>query len=103
MNVNNNIENTIYTHATLTKNDTDSSATNDERNIRIKESFDLSILHANSAKTYDSHEANTILKDVNFANEVKSFSKENILERFTQPLAQAQAHLSSDSVNKLLQ
>ena len=45
----------------------------------------------------------TFLKNVNYDSEVQDFSKENILDRFSQPLTIAQANLSADSVSKLLQ
>lgn len=99
MKINENI-NSVYAN-TLHKNESLSKKDEVQQN-RIKESFDLSILHENKAQTYNTQEAEAVLKGVNYDYEVKAFSKEN-LEGFTQPLTQAQAHLSSDTVNQLLQ
>lgn len=73
----------------------------EEKNLNT--GFDLSIMHQNNASTYSTQEANTVLKNIDYNIEVKEFSKENILERFSQPLTQAQANLSSQSVHRLLQ
>lgn len=69
----------------------------------LENGFDLSIMHQNNASTYNTQEANTVLKNVDYKKEVEDFSKKNILERFSQPLTQAQANLSSQEVHKLLQ
>ena len=69
----------------------------------LNKEFDLSIIHQNHASTYNTQEAHMVLENINYTNEVKEFSKENILDRFSQPLTQAQANLSSQNVNRLLQ
>ena len=105
MNINNDLNNNAYTHNTMDKND-QTKVTKESVDIAYKgmeESFDLSSLKEQTASSYNSNEAKSILKNIDFNREVKSFSKESVLERFEQPLSGAQAHLSSDSVAKLLQ
>ena len=98
MKINESVKNTIYHNM----NQKTEKVFENKEEARIKESFDLSIIHQNRAQTYDTTQAQTILKNVNYDKEVQTFSKEN-LEGFKQPLTQAQAHLSSQTVNQLLQ
>ena len=99
MKINESVKNTIYNNLNQKHEQTVEKTQNE---TRIKESFDLSIIHQNRANTYDTAQAQDVLKHVNYDTEVQSFSKEN-LEGFAQPLTQAQAHLSSQTVNQLLQ
>jgi hypothetical protein len=98
MKINESVKNTIYHNL----NQKAEQAVDTQKESRIKESFDVSIIHQNRATTYNTAEAQDVLKNINYDNEVQSFSKEN-LEGFAQPLTQAQAHLSSHTVNQLLQ
>lgn len=105
MNINNNMNNNAYTHNTLDKND-QTKVTKESVDVSYKgmeESFDLSSLKEQTASSYDSNEAKSVLKNIDFNREVQGFSKESLLDRFEQPLSGAQAHLTPDSVAKLLQ
>lgn len=109
MNIHNNFKETNYTQNSMDK-DTKRNSVQTKENIEIQyakmeRSIDISSLnmHSTNAMNYDETQAQSVLKNIDFNSEVEDFSKQSLQERFSQPLTQAQAHLSSSSVSRLLQ
>lgn len=107
MNINNDFKESSYLHSTQEKNDTKTTESKqdniDVKYTNLEKSFDISGLNKHVQTAYNENEAQNILKNVNYESEVQDFSKQNILDRFSQPLTIAQANLSADSVSTLLQ